>query len=338
MVQWDVLTETTLWTMLWTRGVLSNTSVNVPHLCSILTRYKDLGKKEVNVKNPVRRGIQRHVIKVLQDTHGCESLRLENHTATEEEDASIAAGGETSYQPWVTRQYKAGAWEAEDGKSQWNGPEPKKGTVIMNKAYLWDFIKVLIGRVQKQSGSDGMYEMVSLATEFHGAMMRLSFPSAKAEKSAVGAENLMDLADDSRGMLFAQVDMAINGDMPLDAQANLEYRKRAAFYVRHLNTRKQVKMVFAAESAAQDKTRVPVWRRGLDLNTLKRHAKHEALRLENDSSGASDDDDFVAPPTKKPKKGWYYIHKPFQNTHVSQAHWLISVTIRHRQEVREKKR
>ena len=111
----------------------------------------------------------------------------------------------------------------------------------------------------------------------------------------------MDLADDSKGMLFAQVDMAINGDMPLDAQANLEYRKRAAFYVRHLTTRKQVKLVFEAERTAQDKTRVPVWRRGLDLNTLKRHAKQEELRLENVNSGASDDDDFVQQPTKNQK-------------------------------------
>ena len=53
---------------------------------------------------------------------------------------------------------------------------------------------------------------------------------------------------------------------------------------------------------AQDKTRVPVWRRGLDLNTLKRHAKQEELRLENVESGASDDDDFVQQANQKTKK------------------------------------
>jgi hypothetical protein len=215
----------------------------------------------------------------------------------------------TSQKPWVTRQYKSDDWAAVDAKAQWRGPEPKKGTIIVNKAFLWDFIKVLVHKVNKK-GEESMYDAVPMCYHFHAAMTRLSYPSSKAEKAAVGAENLMDLVDDTKGLLFAEVDVAVNGGNPLDAKDNQEYRKKAAFYVRHLHARKQIRKLYVAENAAAvgDLTTPPEWRRGLDMKTLQRHEKkrqvermaRRQLTVEgpHDTDDDDDDDDFVA---KKPK-------------------------------------
>jgi hypothetical protein len=128
----------------------------------------------------------------------------------------------------------------------------------------------------------------------------------------------MCLADHAKAKLHAQVDIAINGGQPLCQQAILEYQRKACFYVRHLNSRAQLKMVTTAEREAQVPDAVPVWNKSLDFNTLKRHESKrvkmeqvekskkllkqvEPKNNDDDDEDDEDEDDFVAPAPKKMK-------------------------------------
>jgi hypothetical protein len=268
-----------MWMHLWTQNAVNNRGANIRRVATAVARLVTT-KEEKGTKTPVLRGIWRRStedlltsFKLQQDTLQRRRTEVQNSIGNAALGAvvDVPAGQVVTpiAQPWMTRKFLQNGdrfFEGDASSVQCRG-RWRPTSLILHTSLVSDLIKRLAEKIASSSKDPNtyMYDATPLCLQYLAALRRLSNQEARAEKLVTMAENMMEVAEGVNGDMFCVLEQVMNMDEGSgEGTEILAYRRKVAFFLRHLNTRKRLEQIARNDEKVQSGKKA-TWEKGTDL-------------------------------------------------------------------------